>query len=66
MRYKLKPVDGRRVLDPLTLIPIPLEGKEVNKSKYWNRRIKSGDCEFVKEEIKKEIIVNEIKGEEND
>ncbi|MGE4292390.1 MAG: DUF2635 domain-containing protein [Desulfovibrio sp.] len=47
MKIFIRPVDGRRVLDPVTKEPLPLEGKRVEKSSYWLRRLTSGEVETV-------------------
>ena len=39
----VKPAPGLRVLDPLSRLPLPAEGKEVADDSYWNRRLRSGD-----------------------
>jgi len=45
MKIFIRPVDGRRVLDPVTKEPLSLEGKRVEKSSYWLRRLTSGEVE---------------------
>ena len=39
----IKPVAGRNVRDPEDYTIIPPEGKEVEKSGFWLRRIREGD-----------------------
>ena len=43
----LKPVAGRRVLDPRTYAPLPAEGARVPKTPFWTRRLRDGDVEVV-------------------
>lgn len=41
---KLKPArDGLIVRDPVTMVPLPSEGKEVERNSYWLRRMAAGD-----------------------
>jgi hypothetical protein len=54
MRYFLKPCHGYRVIDEKTKQPLPLEGKGVEQSQYWNRLIKCGDVEIIAPKKKKE------------
>lgn len=45
----VKPAPGLRVVDPVTLQPLPAEGGEVpDDESYWHRRIRSGDVVLVK------------------
>ena len=45
----VKPATGLRVVDPVTLQPLPAEGAEVpDDSSYWHRRIRSGDVALAK------------------
>lgn len=39
----VKPVRGRRVLDPVTLQPLSAEGMAVELTSYWRRREIDGD-----------------------
>lgn len=43
----LKPKAGLVVRDPVTKFPLPVEGREVALSSYWERRIRAGDVEPV-------------------
>jgi hypothetical protein len=45
----VKPTAGRRVMDPNQIPPAPLPaaGTLVEKSIYWDRRLKDGDVEVV-------------------
>ncbi|MEF2145124.1 MAG: DUF2635 domain-containing protein [Desulfovibrionaceae bacterium] len=43
MKIFVKPVDGRRVLDPDTKQPLPPEGASVEQSSHWLRRIRAGE-----------------------
>lgn len=40
---KVKPVAGRLVRDPLTMQPLPEDGREVPDNPFWRRRIRDGD-----------------------
>lgn len=42
-RIFIKPKKGLRVKDPISLEPLPVDGKNVTPSKYWLRRLKAGD-----------------------
>lgn len=44
MTVFLKPAPGRTVRDPVTKFPLPAEGREVQPSSYWLRRVASGDA----------------------
>lgn len=39
----LVPAPGRNVIDPANGQPLPTEGKEVETSTYWLRRLNEGD-----------------------
>lgn len=39
----IKPKDGKRVLDPLTMKPLPKEGLKLDFSPHWKRRENDGD-----------------------
>ena len=39
----VKPAPGLVVRDPVTKFPLPAEGREVQLSSYWQRRLNSGD-----------------------
>jgi hypothetical protein len=43
MKTRLIPAPGRRVLDPVKLVPLPPEGAEVELDGYWRRRLAQGD-----------------------
>ncbi|WP_200286534.1 DUF2635 domain-containing protein [Pantoea ananatis] len=49
---KLKPANGRSVPDPARGDILPKEGRNVEISTYWLRRIKDGDVTEVKAETK--------------
>ncbi|KHJ65752.1 MULTISPECIES: DUF2635 domain-containing protein [Pantoea] len=49
---KLKPVGGRSVPDPARGDLLPKEGRNVEMSTYWLRRMKVGDVTEVKAETK--------------
>ncbi|MEN3755175.1 DUF2635 domain-containing protein [Mangrovibacter sp. SLW1] len=44
---KLKPVNGRSVPDPARGDLLPENGRNVEKSSYWIRRLAAGDVEEV-------------------
>lgn len=46
---KIKPAEGRRVLDPVTKKPLPEAGASVRSSSYWERRLKAGDVVLISE-----------------
>ncbi len=39
----VKPAPGLKVRDPVSLLHLPEDGKEVPESSYWYRRLRSGD-----------------------
>lgn len=41
----LKPKPGLVVRDPVTKFPLPAEGRDVQMTSYWQRRLDSGDVE---------------------
>jgi len=41
------PAEGLVIRDPVTLIPLPLEGAEVPLSQHWLRRLERGDVREV-------------------
>lgn len=43
----LKPKDGLVIYDDVTMQPLPADGKKVEMSIYWKRRIKAGEVELV-------------------
>ncbi|MDR1656132.1 MAG: DUF2635 domain-containing protein [Deltaproteobacteria bacterium] len=45
----VKPLDGKRVLNPSQNPPVPLppEGTVVERSIYWDRRVSDGDVEVI-------------------
>lgn len=47
----VKPKEGLVILDDKTLQPLPVEGKKVEESIYWFRRIKGGDVYLIKDEL---------------
>lgn len=49
---KLKPLKGRSVPDPARGDLLPADGRNVEPSPYWLRRISDGDVEVVSEEVK--------------
>lgn len=51
-RVWIKPAPGMRVCDPFDFREMPPEGKEVEMSSHWMRRVKDGDCEVVSQAVK--------------
>ncbi|MFT4271282.1 MAG: DUF2635 domain-containing protein [Pantoea sp.] len=49
---KLKPLNGRSVPDPARGDLLPAEGRSVEMSSYWLRRINGGDVTEVKAETR--------------
>lgn len=49
---KLKPLNGRSVPDPARGDLLPADGRNVEKSSYWLRRLAAGDVEQVETETK--------------
>ncbi|WP_172562558.1 DUF2635 domain-containing protein [Vibrio furnissii] len=45
--FKIKPVDGLSVLDPLTCQPLKSDGEEKPRNTYWLRRIKDQSVAIV-------------------
>lgn len=43
MKLKIKPALGLKIRDPQTLALLPEDGKEVEQSSFWIRRIQAGD-----------------------
>ena len=39
----VKPAEGLKVRDPISLVHLPAEGAEVPESSFWLRRLRSGD-----------------------
>jgi len=52
---KVKPVKGRRVLDPVSLEPLPAQGQGVELTSYWRRRHLDGDVELVHTPAAKQV-----------
>ena len=51
----VKPAEGRSVPDPARGDPLPPEGREVEPTQYWQRRVIDGDgVEAVPPKAKKE------------
>ena len=48
----IKPVENRQVPDPETGRDLPKEGREVEKTQYWTRRLKDGDITIENKEGK--------------
>ena len=62
IRKKVKPgKEGLRVLDPFSMQPIPMEGKEVVWSRYWFRREKKGDIVVIEPQAEIEKVEKPIK-----
>ncbi len=45
----LKPVNGAKIRDPKTKEFLPEDGKRVEMTTYWNRRIQDGTVKVVSE-----------------
>lgn len=43
----VRPVPGRLVRDPATMLVLPPEGLAVSDTPFWRRRIAEGDVELV-------------------
>lgn len=43
----VRPVEGARVLDPVTFAAVPEAGRQVPNTSYWRRRINQGQLELV-------------------
>ena len=52
-RIKVKPVDGRIVIHPVSMVPIKQEGEIVEKDIQIKRYLKFGDLEIITEKPKK-------------
>lgn len=46
---RVRPAAGLTVLDPYTLIPLPVDGADVEATTDWHRLILAGDLEVVVE-----------------
>ena len=58
-RIFLKPKEGIKVRDPHTGNYLPEEGKEVELSSYWKRRMKDGDAVETKKPKKEKSSTKE-------
>lgn len=47
MKIFVRPKDGVKVRDPITMAHIPELGASVERTSYWLRRIKDGDVSIV-------------------
>lgn len=61
---QLRPKRGRSVPDPVRGDLLPLEGRNVEESSYWHRRIADGDVEKVRAEEEKPAADAKKKGGE--
>jgi hypothetical protein len=43
-RMFLKPVPGKLVRDPVTLVPLSADGEWKPATSYWDRKVLFGDC----------------------
>jgi hypothetical protein len=43
----VKPAPGVLVRDPVSLLPLPPEGKEVPETTYWTRRLAEGSITVI-------------------
>lgn len=63
----LIPKSGLKVIDPVTRLPLASGGEYVDKTVYWQRRIKCGDViQYGPDEMKKQEVKPEEKTEIND
>jgi len=46
----LKPAEGMKVRDPLTLVELPASGRRVRMSSYWRRRLLDGDVLLIEDQ----------------
>lgn len=53
---QLRPKRGRSVPDPARGDLLPSEGRNVEESSYWLRRLAAGDVETVVTEEKKPVV----------
>ncbi len=61
---QIKPKRGRSVPDPVRGDLLPSEGRNVEESSYWHRRIADGDVEEVSAEEQKTGADTKKKGGE--
>ena len=62
MKRTLKPSSADLVVrDPVTLEKLPADGKAVEDSAYWRRRLRSGDVVEIKTAAKKKSAQTEQK-----
>ena len=60
----IKPKRGRSVPDPVRGDLLPSEGRNVEESSYWLRRLAAGDVEKVTTEEKKTVADTKKQGGE--
>ncbi len=60
----IKPKRGRSVPDPVRGDLLPEDGRNVDESSYWLRRLAAGDVEKVSTEVKKAVADTKKKGGE--
>lgn len=60
-RARLKPAEGKTIIDPQTGRRMPAEGCEVVISVYWFRRVNEGDVMVVSEEPEQETKRGSVK-----
>lgn len=53
---KLKPLNGRSVPDPARGDLLPADGRNVEKSSYWLRRLAAGDVKQVETETETKTV----------
>ena len=61
---QIKPKRGRSVPDPARGDLLPSEGRNVEESSYWLRRLAAGDVEKVATEEKKAVAETKKQGGE--
>lgn len=47
---KVKPtIPGAIIRDPVTRLPLPVEGGDVPDNSFWRRRLRAGEVELIEE-----------------
>lgn len=49
---KVKPVKDKMIRNPITQVPIKVEGEKVRDNSFWRRRIADGDVIKVEKQIR--------------
>jgi hypothetical protein len=61
MKKVIKPSEGLIVRDPITKQPLPDEGKEIEMTTHWIRRLASGDVVEVSKTAELPLIAEKAK-----